>query len=185
MRIRDATLQDVESIQQIYSFYVINSLVTYELDVPSAEEMVTRFNEIVGKGFPYIVAMDEDRGEIQGYAYVSTFRGRVGFNNTVENSVYVKHGVHRKGVGSKLLSDLIDKCTSLGLRQIVAVISSDADTTDASVAVHKRFGFQHSGTLPAIGYKFNKWIDCMFYQLSIGDGANSPPTFVIRNGETK
>ena len=111
--------------------------------------------------------------------------GRVGFNNTVENSVHVKRGAHRKGVGSKLLSDQIAKCASLGLRQIVAVKSSDADTTDASVAVHKRFGFQLSGALPAIGYKCNKWIDCMFYQLSVGDGANSSPTFVIRNGEAK
>ena len=107
MRIRDASLQDVESIQQIYSFYVRNSLVTYELDVPTAEEMIGRFKDITGKGFPYVVAVDEDSEDVQGYAYASTFRGREGFNNTVENSVYVKRGVYKKGIGSQLLGNLI------------------------------------------------------------------------------
>ena len=179
MKVRDASVEDVHVIQQIYAFYVLNSLVTYEVDVPSVEEMLSRYDEIDVKGFPYIIVEDEETKEILGYAYASTFRGRVGFNNTVENSVYVKNGVHRRGVGSQLLSELIDRCTLLGLRQIIAVISSGADTTDASVAVHKKFGFEYKGTLPAVGYKFERFVDCMFYQLSIGDGANAPPTFIM------
>ena len=174
MRIRDATAQDLESIQQIYSFYVLNSLVTYELDVPSVEEMTSRFASVRSKGFPYIVAVDEDSNEIEGYAYVSTFRERAGFNNTVENSIYVKHGVYRKGIGSRLLSCLIEKCSTKRLRQIIAVISGGADTTDASVAIHEKFGFEYKGILSAVGYKFDRWVDCMFYQLAIDDGDDSP-----------
>ena len=143
--------------------------------------MRRRFLDIQRKGFPYLVATDETSVDsvILGYAYASTFRGREGFDNTVEASIYVQNGITGKGLGKMLFSELLSRCTSLGLRQIVSVISTGAETTESSIELHKRFGFKHVGTLTGVGYKFNSWVDCLLYQLTLGDGTTSRPTFEL------
>jgi len=176
--IRDATKSDMKSIQDIYAYYVLHSVTTYENDVPSVDDMEERYAEIIRKGFPYLVAVDSC-DKVCGYAYASTFRDRVGFNNTVENSVYIRHGIYRLGLGTILLKKLLDRCNGLGLRQMIAVISKGSETSEASVALHNKFGFEHQGTLKSVGYKFNQWVDCMFYQRTLGDGSFSAPTFVL------
>jgi len=176
---RNATKCDMKTVQDIYAHYVLHSVTTYENEVPSVDEMEKRFTEIIRKGFPYIVAIDSSSNKVCGYAYASTFRDRVGFNNTVENSVYLRHGIYRLGLGTLLLKELIDRCSGLGLRQMIAVISKGSETSEASVALHRKFGFEHKGTLKSVGYKFGSWVDCMFYQRSLGVDSLSAPTFVL------
>jgi L-amino acid N-acyltransferase YncA len=35
------------------------------------------------------------------------------------------------------------------------------------VRVHEKLGFQHSGLLHGVGFKFNRWIDTVFMQLPL------------------
>ena len=175
--VRDCEEDDVSNVHSIYSYYVQNSISTLELTVPDVDEMMKRRIDIISKGFPFIVLSDDD--SIVGYAYANTFRSRAGFNNTVEASVYLRNGLHQKGLGSILFSELIQRCTTIGLRQIVSVISSGSETCNSSIALHKKFGFSQVGLLPSVGYKFEKWVDCIIYQLSIGQGSTSPPCFII------
>ena len=177
--VRDATKADMKIIQHIYSYYVVHTTTTFEYEVPTVEEMEERFNDIKKKLFPYIVVVDNVTKEVYGYAYATTYKVREAYNNTVENSIYLRHGLYRRGLGSFLLQELIDRCCLLGLRQMIAVISHGGDTFDGSVALHEKFGFEHKGTLAGVGYKLGSWIDSSLYQLTLGEGAGSAPTFKI------
>ena len=173
---RDATKDDLDTIQNIYSYYVVHTTSSFEYEAPTVEEMERRFNDIKKKGLPFLVVGDNDTKEVYGYAYATTYKVRAAYNNSVEDSIFLRHGFNRKGLGTILLQELIKQCTVLGLRQMIAHIGHE---DLGSVALHKKLGFEHKGTVTAIGYKLNTWIDMSCYQLTLGDGSNSPPSFVL------
>ncbi|MGE5536293.1 MAG: N-acetyltransferase family protein, partial [Acidobacteriota bacterium] len=120
---------------------------------------------------PYIVA--EIDGAVAGYAYASLYRTRPAYRFTVENSVYVAPELHRRGIGRKLLEQLIEECTARGFRQMIAVIGDSNQA--ASIALHKACGFEPVGTLKNIGYKFDRWLDTPLMQRALGPGATTKP----------
>ncbi len=117
--------------------------------------------------------MVEQAGKIGGYAYASQFRPRPAYNNTVEDSVYVSPNFIGQGLGKFLLKDLIEKCTSLGLRQMVAVIGDS--NNHPSINLHKKLGFEAIGVMPSTGYKLDRWVDTVIMQRALGDGDTTPP----------
>ena len=167
--IRAATDADIDAITAIYAVEVRDFVNTYEYDAPSAEEMLRRVRAIVAGGYPYLVA--EVDGQIAGYAYASSFRSRIGYRYTVENSVYVAAGWQGRGIGSTLLERLIAECEARGFRQMVAVIGEAANR--ASIRLHERHGFRHVGTFPGIGLKHDRWLDTVFMQRALGAGATA------------
>ena len=173
---RDATKDDLDTIRNIYSYYVLHTTSSFEYEAPTIEEMERRFNDIKKKGLPFIVVGDNTTKEVCGYSYANTYKVRPAYNNSVEDSIFLRHGFNRKGLGTILLQELIKQCTMLGLRQMIAHIGHE---DLGSVALHKKLGFEHKGTVTAIGYKLNTWIDMACYQLTLGDGSSSPPTFVL------
>jgi phosphinothricin acetyltransferase len=126
---------------------------------------------VLADKFPYIVA--EGTGEVLGYAYASFYRTRPAYRFTVEDSVYVDPAAQRRGIGKMLLMKLIEQCTVLGFRQMIAVIGDSHQA--ASIAVHKACGFEAAGNLKNIGWKFGRWLDTPLMQLALGDGAMTPP----------
>jgi phosphinothricin acetyltransferase len=108
-----------------------------------------------------------------GYAYASAYRPRPGYRFCVENSVYVAPGLHRGGVGQKLLRDLIARCEAQGFRQMVAVIGDSGNA--ASIGLHERCGFTRAGLLPSIGWKFGRWVDSVLMIRPLGPGDSTPP----------
>ena len=172
IRIRDAVLADVPVITEIYRESVLNGIGTYELDPPSEIEMTTRFTGITGQNYPYLIAEDEN-GAILGYAYSSPFRTRPAYRYLAEDSIYVSAQSRGLGVGRRLLDALLSRTASLGIRQMLAVIGG---ANPASVAVHEDAGFKHVGRLPASGFKFGQWVDTVFMQIDLGEGADTIPT---------
>ncbi len=168
--IRPAVHLDLDAIARIYSESVLNGVATYELTPPDLSEMTNRFNAITGQGYPYIVA--ERDGEILGYAYASAFRTRAAYRFMVEDSIYLAPAARGLGIGRKLLDKLIDECTRLGFRQMVAVIGG---AHPASIAVHRSAGFADSGTIIGSGYKFGRWLDTVLMQISLGEGNKGKP----------
>lgn len=158
--IREAGPGDFGAITEIYGFYVQRSLATFEEVSPSVEELLARRAEVVGAGLPYLVA--EEQQEIYGFAYASLYRTRSAYRHTVENTVYVAPGRHGRGIGGALLSGLIERCSAGQWRQMVAVIGDSGNA--ASLALHRRLGFRHVGTLEAVGYKFGRWVDTVVMQ---------------------
>jgi L-amino acid N-acyltransferase YncA len=163
LRVRDSTESDLAAIGQIYAFYVLNSLATFEETRPGVDDLRARKQKVAAAGLPYLVATIN--GEVVGYAYAAPYRPRAAYLYTVEDSVYVRHDLHSKGIGTALLTTLIERCEAGRWRQMIAVIGDSANI--GSVALHKRLGFEHVGTLKAVGYKFGRWVDTILMQRSL------------------
>jgi phosphinothricin acetyltransferase len=169
MILRPATDADVAAIATIYSHYVQNGCATFEIEPPDVAEIARRRAEIAQRGLPYLVAERND--VVLGYAYASPYRPRAAYRFTLEDSIYV-HPNHRgEGVGSALLPKLIALCEETGARQMVAVIGDNDNP--ASVRLHTRFGFAHSGVLWSVGFKFGRWLDTILMQRSLGAGSQT------------
>lgn len=110
--------------------------------------------------WPVIVAVQEN--EVLGYASYGTFRFKEGFKYTVEHSVYVADSHTGKGIGYKLLEQLIVLAKEQGMHTMIGCI--DADNA-GSITFHKKFGFTEAGILKQSGYKFERWLDLLFMQL--------------------
>ena len=163
IRVRAATQSDLNAITDIYRHHVLTGTGSFEIDPPSVEEMGRRMLDVVGRGLPYLVAEEGDT--VVGFAYAALYRTRVAYRFTLEDSVYVHHAHAGRGVGATLLAELIRACKECGCRQLVAVIGDSENK--ASVRVHEKLGFQHSGVLRGVGYKFDRWIDTVFMQLPL------------------
>jgi len=171
MLVRDSLEADIDAIQAIYAHHVLTGTASFELDPPDRAEMARRRADVLANGFPYLVAV---RGEqIVGYAYANYFRTRPAYRFSVENSIYVREGLRRQGVGRALLTALIARCEANGVRQILAVIGDSANT--GSIGLHAACGFRFAGVLRASGWKFDRWIDTVLMQLELGEGDRSPP----------
>lgn len=169
--VRNAADADMAAIAAIYGHYVLHGTSTFETDPPAAAEMKRRRDGLVAQGYPYLVA--ERDGEVLGYAYVSAYRPRPAYWNTVENSIYLRHDAGGAGVGTQLLRALVETCEQLGYRQIIAMIGDSANV--ASLRLHLGQGFEQLGTLRSVGFKHGRWIDTICMQRSIGLGDSEPP----------
>jgi phosphinothricin acetyltransferase len=170
--IRAAEAADLDRITEIYADAVCHGTASYELEPPGRADMEARFAALAGNGFPYIVA--EEDGCIIGYAYAGPFRPRPAYRFILEDSIYIAPEAKGRGIGKLLLQALIEEVRRLGFRQIIAVIG-DGTPGSASVRLHEKLGFRHSGRLEGSGYKHGRWLDTEFMQLSLNDGAASPP----------
>jgi L-amino acid N-acyltransferase YncA len=171
IEIRSAQEADLPATTAIYAQAVREGTATFELDPPDLSEMTRRFRTLSDGGFPYFVAVLD--GRIAGYAYAGPYRPRPAYRFTVENSVYLDPISHRRGIGLKLMQELIPACTARGFRQMIAVIGDSANT--ASIGLHTRCGFQMIGTHPNVGLKFGRWLDTVMMQLPLGEGAATVP----------
>ncbi|MBV2142253.1 GNAT family N-acetyltransferase [Falsochrobactrum sp. TDYN1] len=170
--IRDYHSADIDAITAIYSEAVLNGAGSYEIEPPTLEEMKRRFDDFVRQGFPLLVA--EEDGKVLGYAYASHFRARPAYNWLAEDSVYVAPEAKGKGVGKRLLRELIARVTALGFRQFLAVIG-DGERNIGSVKLHESLGFIHCGNIKGSGYKHGRWVDTVLMQLPLNGGSSSDP----------
>lgn len=169
--IRDANEADVLGVQRIYAHHVRHGLATFEEVPPSLHDLMTRRVAVLAADLPYLVA--ERGGEVVGYSYATAFRARSGYRHTIEDSVYVAEGLGGKGIGSALLEALISRCETGPWRQMIAVIGDSANV--ASIALHRRLGFRHVGTLDSVGLKLGRWVDVVLMQRSLGAGDQTLP----------
>ena len=145
---------------------------TYEYEIPGRDRDAAPHARHRRSRLPYLVA--EIDGQVAGYAYANTYRTRVAYQWTVENSVYVDARFQGKGVGTGLLQALIDACVARGYRQMVAVIGEPTNT--ASIKLHERFGFELVGVFRGLGRKHGRWLDTVQMQRALGDGADTAPS---------
>ena len=171
MQLRAAAPGDFSAIQAIYRHHVLHGLASFEEVPPDVEEMRRRHADIVARGLPYLVA--EEAGAILGYGYCAPYRLRSAYRYALEDSVYVRDGMLGRGIGSRLLGELIRICEGLGYRQLVAVIGDSGNAP--SIALHARHGFLRVGTLRSAGYKFGRWVDSVLMQRPLGSGDGAPP----------
>jgi L-amino acid N-acyltransferase YncA len=169
--IRDAEPTDMDDVQRIYAYHVLQSTATFEETPPDVIEMQSRLAHVKSQGTPWLVA--EMDNEIVGYCYAALYRPRVAYRFTLEDSIYLAEGQGGKGLGKALLGALIERCEQGPWRQMIAVIAGTNNV--GSIALHRSHGFTHAGTQVATGYKFKQWIDVVFMQRALGEGSTTPP----------
>jgi L-amino acid N-acyltransferase YncA len=162
--IRDARLQDMPDVREIYNHYVANSTVTFDETPMSLKEMRSKFQHIVKLGMPFLVA-ESPSEQILGYAYVYPWKEKAAYRYTVENSIYLRAAATSKGLGKALLAELIARSRAAGLKEMIAVIADRG--ADASIAIHKNFGFKEIGHMGKVGFKFDRWLGTVLMQKSL------------------
>ena len=158
--LRSARAADAAPVNDIYNHYVLHSNCTYQEEPETIESRQRWLASHDTPAHPVIVA--EDRGKIVGWGSLSPFHRRTAYRRTVENSVYVDHAYHRRGIGTLILNDLIQRARKAEHHAIVALI--DGGQT-GSVALHVRCGFERVGCLKQVGFKFGQWLDVIYMQL--------------------
>ncbi len=167
--VRAAVPADAEPVAAIFAHYVTTSAATFEEVAPTAADWRRRLDDLAARNLPFLVAeAGEGDGTVCGFAYASPWRPKPAYRHTVEDTVYLSPGHTGRGTGSALLGELLARCAEAGARQVIAVI---ADTgSDASAALHRRFGFTQAGRLSGVGRKQGRWIDTVLMQKELGPG---------------
>jgi phosphinothricin acetyltransferase len=169
--VRDSIPADMPAIQSIYAPHVLHGLATFEEVPPSVDELLMRRGKVTDLGLPHLVA--ELDGGVVGYSYATPYRARPAYRYAIEDSVYVAEGQGGRGIGGALLRTLVDRCERGPWRQMVAVVGDSGNA--ASIALHRRLGFQHVGTLTSVGFKLGRWVDTVLMQRALGPGDHVPP----------
>lgn len=171
MAVRDAAPEDMPEVQAIYAHHVAHGLGSFEETPPGLDEMRRRRDAIVEAGLPYLVCVAG--GKVAGFAYAGPYRPRPAYRYSVEDSVYVAPDFARRGCGRRLLSALIERCTRLGYRQMLAVIGDRGNL--GSTGLHRSLGFREVGHMPSVGFKHGRWVDVVVMQRPLGEGDGSKP----------
>jgi phosphinothricin acetyltransferase len=170
--LREATPHDVPRIAAIYAHHVLHGLASFEIDPPDEATIARRFADVRARGLPYLAA--EADGRVVGYAYAAPYRSRPAYRHTVEDSVYVDRAAAGRGIGRRLLEQLVAEATALGHRQMIAVIGDSGNR--ASIALHEACGFERVGLLPSVGFKLGRWVDSVLMQRPLGAGHATLPS---------
>jgi L-amino acid N-acyltransferase YncA len=157
--IRPAAADDCAAISDIYNYYVLNTVVTFEEQPVSAQEMQLRIEE-VQQNYPWLVWQEE--GKVIGYAYAGRWKPRSAYRYTVESSIYLDPACFGKGIGKKLYSQLI---AELRLMKIHGVIGGIALPNERSIRLHEGLGFKNIGCFREVGWKHGRWVDVGYWEL--------------------
>jgi len=162
--LRTATAEDMKQIAEIYNYYVTNSVVTFDIEATTEATWTEKLEYLQGLELPFIVAQSAS-GTIFGFAYVAPWRQKAAYRRTVEDTIYLRPAAIGKRIGTRLLTELIDRARAAGVKEIVAVISDKG--ADPSIALHEAFGFKRQGHLAKVGFKFNRWLGTVLLQKSL------------------
>ncbi len=178
--IRNAQLEDAERILEIYAYYVKNTAISFEYDVPSLSEFQERMRNVM-EHYPYLLI--ENGGIIQGYAYAGPFVGRAAYNWSCELTIYLDHTEHKRGLGRRLYEALEKELKEMGLLNLYACIAcpetEDKYLTMNSADFHSHLGFSVIGEFHKCGYKFGRWYNMIWMEKIIGKHPTDRPPKLI------
>lgn len=154
--IRAARIGDAGPLRDIYAYYVENTALTFEYEVPSLEEFQNRMAHTLAR-YPYLVAESEDG--IVGYSYAGRFHPRAAYAWNAETTVYLKPGSRRQGVGRMLYTRMEEILREQGIVKTIAIITLpvDAYSDFNSMQFHEKMGYGHAGRMDFSGFKFGRW----------------------------
>ena len=156
--------QHLKDAHKIYNYYIVNSYYNFEEKKLTFNQFNMNYKNIIKNKLPYLVALSKNK--VVGLAYLNKFREKSGYRFAFENTIYVHEKHTRQGIGYKLLKELLNISKNhKNIKSIIAVIGSI--DSKASLKLHKKLGFNKSGVLKKIGFKNNKWIDCIFLQKNL------------------
>ena len=149
--------------KEIYSPYVADTVISFEITVPDKSEMKKRIKKLLANDFPYIVA-ENDRGTVVGYAYADKFGEREAYRYSFTISIYLDMEVQSKGIGQKLYDELEKRMKKMGIVQVLSAITGK---NEKSLKFHEKNGFAKIGHFPNVGYKMGEWHDIIWMNKTI------------------
>ncbi|HEU5136858.1 MAG TPA: arsinothricin resistance N-acetyltransferase ArsN1 family B [Steroidobacteraceae bacterium] len=158
--IRPASASDADAIARIYNHYIQNTVITFEEEPVSAQEMGSRIAETHSLSLPWLVAEVDDT--IIGYAYARKWRPRSAYRYSAETTIYLERGHEGRGIGKTLYSALLPLLRQRGIH---VAIGGVALPNAASIALHEKLGFERVATFRQVGFKHDKWVDVAYWQL--------------------
>lgn len=168
--IRFARPEDAKELLKIYTYYVTDTAISFETEVPSEEEFKLRIEEVL-KSYPYIVACKDD--EILGYAYLHSFVGRKAYELSAETTIYLNPDKKKMGIGKKLYSVLEDIAKAQNITNLYSCIGyvdkEDEYLNNNSVQFHEHIGFRMVGKFENCGHKFGRWYHMVWMEKIIGE----------------
>ena len=164
MEIRPAESDDLDRMLAIYNDAIINTTAVYSYEPRTSDLQRQWFESKQAQRLPVFVA--HDGATVIGFGSFGPFRPWPAYQFTVENSLYVDATYRRKGAGTALLTALIDAAESAGYHVMVAGIDA---TNEASLALHRKAGFQPVAHFREVGWKFERWLDLVFMERMLGD----------------
>ena len=188
MTVEKVSVEDAAELLKIDAPNEKKTAISFEYEVPSLEEFEGRIKNISSK-FPYIKVVEN--GEILGYAYATSFKGRRAYDWSVETTVYVREDVKRKGVGKLLYSTLENSLKDMGVLNLNACIAylsgdkKDDNLTNDSYHFHQKLGYNLVGTFHDSGYKFGKWYDMIWMEKMLGNHTGNPGEVKFGNWDIK
>ena len=162
IKIRPYQTEDAQAILEIINYTILNSTALYDYEPRSLENQITIFDDKLKKGFPIIVAIEND--VVVGFGYYSEFRFREAYKFTVEHSVYAHPNHIGKGIGKMIMENLLHLAKNQKLHTMIGVIDSE---NQSSIDFHEKFGFEIVGTIKDSGFKFERWLHSVFMQKMI------------------
>ncbi|MGN0478761.1 MAG: GNAT family N-acetyltransferase [Hominenteromicrobium sp.] len=173
--IRTATENDAEALLGIYAYYVAHTAITFEYEVPTAEEFRGRIRRTLGR-YPYLVS--ERGGRIVGYAYAGPFKARSAYDWAVETTIYIDKDAHGQGLGRELYTALEHALALQNILNLNACIGypveEDEYLTKNSADFHAHLGYRLVGQFHKCGYKFGRWYDMVWMEKCIAPHPDNP-----------
>ncbi|OLT51690.1 GNAT family N-acetyltransferase [Cellulosimicrobium sp. CUA-896] len=166
--VRPAVAADLGRVAEIFAPYARDTAVTFETEPWDVARWAAKHDDLAGRGLPFLVADVE--GEVAGFAYAGPWRPKAAYRHTVEDTIYLDPGYAGQGVGTVLLTALLDAAARAGARQVVSVVA-DVPEAAASLPLHRRLGFVEAGRLTAVGFKHGRWVDTVLLQRALDSPA--------------
>ena len=167
VQIRKAVEKDLAGMLLIYNDIILNTTAVYDYKPHTIEMRQQWFKTKQEQGFPVFVA--EENGKVVGFSSIGPFRAWAAYKYSVENSVYVAADQRGKGIAKLLMQPVIEAAEQLNMHTILAGIDA---TNDASIQLHRYFGFEEVAHFKQVGYKFGRWLDLKFLQLVLKTPVN-------------
>jgi phosphinothricin acetyltransferase len=158
--IRPAVPTDLPRLTEIYNHYVVNTAITFDLEPFTIERRIEWFSEHAAAGRHRLLIAEQD-GRVLGYASSSRFRDRAAYDTTAETSIYCAPEATGQGVGTVLYRDLFATIAHEDINRLAAGITLP---NEASIALHKRFGFVQVGVFTQVGRKFGRYWDVAWFE---------------------
>jgi phosphinothricin acetyltransferase len=163
--VRPATLADAAAIARIYNQGIEDRIATFETEPRSAADIERVLTERAGR-YPAVVV--ERNGEIAAWAWAGSYRARPCYDPIAEHSVYVDRAQRGTGAGRLALQALCDEAERLGFLKLVSRIFPE---NEASLALHRKVGFQEVGVYRRHGKLDGEWRDCVIVEKLLGEAA--------------
>jgi len=146
VRMRDATLEDLASIVEIYNSTIPGRIVSADTEPVSVEQRLPWFYEHDPARRPILVT--EVDGEVVGWLSLSDFwDGRPAYNGTAEIGIYVREDHRGEGIGARMLEEAIRRAPTLGIKTLTAGAFAG---NGLSLRLFERFGFERWAYFPRV-----------------------------------